>query len=144
MKITISVADVQVNVNGIVSKAKNDRAFWTFAASEWHKLYEPYVPMDQGELQSKVVIRPKEIEHTTPYAHYQYMGIVYGPNYPIVENGKIVGYYSKGPKKPTGKKIQYKRPKASAKWDKAAAPTQLPKLASSLQAYVDSGRLKLD
>lgn len=119
MKITISVADVNVDVRGITSKAENDRAFWTFAASEWHRLYEPYVPMGEGVLKDTVLIRPKEIEHTVPYARYQYNGI--GFNF-----------------------RRDKNPKASAKWDQAAAPTQLPKLASSMQAYIDSGRLKLD
>lgn len=119
MKITISVADVRVDVHGITSRAKYDRAFWTFAASEWHRLYEPYVPMDEGTLYDTVAIRPKEIEHTVPYARYQYNGS--GFNF-----------------------RRDKNPQASAKWDKAAAPTQLPKLASSLQAYIDQGRLKLD
>lgn len=119
MKITISVADVNVDVHGITSKAENDRAFWTYAATEWHRLYEPYVPMDQGVLKDTVTIRPKEIEHTVPYARYQYNGI--GFNF-----------------------RRDKHPKASAFWDIAAAPTQLPKLASSMQAYIDQGRLKLD
>lgn len=119
MKITISVGDVNVDVHGITSRAENDPAFWIYAATEWHRLYEPYVPMQSGLLKDTVSIRPKEIEHTVPYARYQYYG--------------------------TG--FNFRRdmhPKASAKWDLAAAPTQLPKLASSLQAYVDSGRLKLD
>ena len=119
MKITLSVADVNVDVNGIVGKAETDRAFWTFAAEEWHRLYEPYVPMREGVLKDTVDIRPKEIEHTVIYARYQY----------------------------NGTNFNFRRdlhPKASAKWDQAAAPTQLPKLASSLQAYIDQGRLKLD
>lgn len=145
MKITLSVADVNVDVHGITSRAENDPAFWTYAATEWHKLYKKYVPIgNTGLLRSQVHISPKQIEHTVPYAHYQYEGIVYGPNYPIFENGKLAGFYSKGTKKPTGKRLKYSDPQASAKWDQAAAPTQLPKLASSLQAYIDSGRLKLD
>jgi hypothetical protein len=119
LKITLSVADVNVDVHGITSRVNNDPAFWTFAATEWHRLYEPYVPMQTGMLKDTVSIRPKEIEHTVIYARYQYNG--------------------------TG--FNFRRdmhPKASAKWDQAAAPTQLPKLASSLQAYIDSGRLKLD
>jgi hypothetical protein len=119
MKITISVADVSVDVRGLTSKAENDRGFWTFAASEWHRLYEPYVPMDTGVLKDTVAIRPKEIEHTSIYARYQYNGT----NFNFRRD---------------------KHPKASAKWDQAAAGTQLPKLASSMQNYIDSGRLKLD
>lgn len=119
MKITISVADVSVDVKGLTDRTLNDRSLWTFAASEWHRLYEPYVPMDTGVLKDTVTIRPKEIEHTAPYAHYQYNGT----NFNFRKD---------------------KHPKASAKWDQAAAASQLDKLASSMQAYIDSGRIKLD
>lgn len=143
MKITVDMK--MLDLKGHADKIENDPAFWTFAASEWHRLYSPYVPLgDSGNLRDQVVIKPKEIEHTAPYAHYQYEGIVYGPNYPITEGGRVVGYFSKGPKRPTGKMLKYRSPKASAKWDQVAAATQLPNLVSSLQAYIDSGRIKLD
>ena len=149
MKITLSVADVNVDVRGIVSKAETDREFWIFAATEWHRLYKDYVPMKNGPLYQQITVRPKEIEHTAPYAHYQYEGKVYGPNFPIVEGSRAVGFFSQPNRRkhPTGKSLQYSKQyhaKASEKWDQAAAPTQLPKLASSLQAYIDQGRLKLD
>lgn len=146
MKITISLAEVNINTKALTSKLENDRGFWTYAANTWHKLYLPYVPFDQGPLRSQVSTRPKEIEHTVPYAHYQYEGMVYGPNHPVMEKDRIVGYFStrNRPKKPTGKRLKYKNPKASAKWDKAAEPTQKPKLIRSLQKYIDDGRLKLD
>lgn len=149
MKITLSVGDVNVDIHGITSKAENDPVFWKYAAVQWHRLFKDYVPMNQGELYNQVSIRPKEIEHTVPYAHYQYEGKAYGPNYPIMEGGRTVGFFSQPnrAKKPTGKSLQYSKqfhPKASAKWDQAAAPTQLPKLARELQAYINSGRLRLD
>lgn len=124
----------------------NDPVFWTFAAAEWNRLYSPYVPFDQGELRSNILVEPKEITHMTPYAHYQYEGQVYGPNYPVTENGKIVGYYSQPgrPKRKMGRALKYKHPKASRKWDKAAEPTQKPKLISALQNYIDQGRLDLN
>lgn len=149
MKITISVGDVNIDVHGITSRAENDPAFWTFAATEWHKLYKDYVPMKEGLLYNQVNITPKQIEHTAPYAHYQYEGRVYGPNILIVEGERATGFFLQPNrrKKPTGKSLQYSKqyhPKASAKWDKAAAPTQGPKLAKTLQGYIDQGRLKLD
>lgn len=119
MKINISVGDVNIDVRGMSHKLMNDPAFWSFAATEWHRLYSPYVPMDEGPLTNTVSIRPKEIEHTVPYARYQYNGT----NFNFRRD---------------------KHPKATAKWDLAAAPTQAPLLASSLQEYIDSGRLKLD
>jgi hypothetical protein len=75
--------------------------------------------MRTGMLAETVQYSPGEIEHTAPYAHRMY----------------------------NGEKFRFDRtlhPKASAKWDQAAAPTQLPKLASSLQAYIDQGRLDLE
>lgn len=149
MKITITVGDINIDVHGITAKAENDPAFWTFAAKEWHKLYEPYVPMKNGVLYQRVTITPKQIEHTAPYAHYQYEGMVYGPNIPVMEGDRITGYFSQPnrAKKPTGKKLKYsheQHPKATAKWDKAAAPTQGPKLAKAMQGYIDQGRLKFD
>ena len=146
MRISFGLGSVNIDVRGMVDKLENDSAFWTFAASEWHRLYAPYVPFESGALRDSVTIAPKTITHNAPYAHYQYTGEVYGPNYPITQNGVRVGYYStpNRPKQRTGKKLKYKNPKAAAKWDEVAAGTQLPKLVSSLQAYIDSGRLKLD
>lgn len=146
MRISFGLESVKIDAHGMADKLENDSAFWTYAASEWHRLYAPYVPFESGALRDSVTIAPKTITHNAPYAHYQYTGEVYGPNYPITQNGVRVGYYSppNRPKQRTGGKLKYKNPKAAAKWDQVAAPTQTPKLVSSLQAYIDSGRLKLD
>ena len=114
----MSVTKVNVNYRGLAEQASNDRGFWTFAATEWHRLYKDYVPMREGFLTNNVIIRPKEIEHAVPYARRLYNGVGFR--------------FSRN-----------QHPKASAKWDQAAAPTQLPKLVSAMQAYIDSGRLKL-
>ena len=98
-------------------KPIREPAFWKYAASEWHRLYEPYVPMQTGMLKDTVDIRPNEIEHTVPYARYQYEG-----HFNFRKD---------------------RHPKASRQWDKAAKPTEEPKLIRSLQRYIDSGRVKL-
>ncbi len=118
MKIRIEVVGTNINAKQIASRVKNDAGFWTFAATEWHRLYAPYVPRREGALEETVKFNPGEIIHTMPYAHYQY-------------NGTNFHFY-KG-----------QNPKATAQWDKAAEATQLPKLCSTMQAYVDQGRLKL-
>ena len=41
------------------------------------------------------------VYYNSPYAHYQFEGIVYGPNIPIFENGVIVGWWSRPNKQPT-------------------------------------------
>ena len=138
--------DVIANINHkrILSKVRDNDPFWYFAATEWHRLYKKYVPFKTGVLRDTVVIEPKQITHTQPYAHYQYTGEVYGPNYPIVQNGVHVGYFSTPNRKkhPTGKTLKYKNPLASKEWDKRAEATQKRKLISSMQGYINSGRLK--
>lgn len=47
----------------------------------------------------------------TPYAHYQYMGIVYGPNIPRIDpdTGILLGWFSPPgrPKHPTDRELKY-------------------------------------
>lgn len=88
------------------------------------KMCDPYVPMDEGVLAQTLEITPQYVRYLQPYAHYMYVGAVYGPNIPIIKDGYIVGWFSPPgqPKHPTGKAIQYsaeKHPLASREWDKA-------------------------
>ena len=90
------------------------------------KLINPYVPMDEGDLSQGVKISAEYVWYDKPYAHYQYIGEIYGPNIPIYENGVIVGWRSppgKGSKHPTGRQIEHSKEKhldASKEWDKVA------------------------
>lgn len=117
MKIKIGLESVKIDTRGLCGKIMNDHRFWRFAAAEWYKLYTPYVPMDTGMLSSTVAITPGEIEHTVPYARYQY----YGDGF----------HFSR-----------QQHPRAAARWDEKAAPEQGRRLASTLQSYIDSGRIK--
>lgn len=76
---------------------------------------DPLIPFQQGALRNSVNypqgIYGGEIEYNTPYAHYQYEGIVYGPNYPIRDaQGNITGWYSPPKKNQTGRKLTYHTP----------------------------------
>lgn len=143
MRIDLDVI-VNINTKKMVDKIRNDDSFWYYAATEWNRLYSKYVPFETGTLRDTVTISPKQITHTAPYAHYQYTGEVYGPNYPIIQNGVHVGYFSTPDRKkhPTGKSLKYKNPLASKEWDKRAEATQKRKLISSLQKYINDGRIK--
>ena len=85
----------------------------------------PYVPMQTGTLSQSTIISPDRVTYTQPYAHYQYSGIVYGPNIPVFENGMITGWFSppgKGTKQPTGRPIHYStelHPLATHHWEQA-------------------------
>ena len=141
MKITITVDD-EIKKQAIKNAVQSDK-LWHYAAVQWHRLYKKYVPAKNHVLNAKVTFAPGEITHNTPYAHYQYMGKVYGPNFPIMQGPKTVGFFSptNRPKKPTGKTLKYTNPLASAKWDEAAKPTELPKLVRELQNFIDKGGL---
>lgn len=148
MKIKVEVDVSNISVKKLMGPVQSDK-FWKYAAQEWHRLYKDYVPMKTGVLYNSVTIEPKTITHYVPYAHYIYEGRVYGPNYPITENGVVVGYFSQRNrrKKRMRRMLKFSRelhPKASRQWDKAAAPVQKPALIRTLQAYVDSGRLNLN
>lgn len=75
----------------------------------------PYCPFDTGTLsRSPYAVTDfgsGQVIYPGPYAHYQYMGEVYGPNIPIVdsESGELVRFVSpKGKRKhPTGRKLKY-------------------------------------
>ncbi len=89
------------------------------------RLMIPYTPMITGDLYKSAMLGTKigsgEIHQNTPYARYLYYGEIYGPNIPIMENGKVIGFFSpKGQRKtPTGRPLQYntsKHPKAGKMW----------------------------
>ena len=136
MEIRLEIKKFNLNTNEILKAVRGDKV-GIFAAKEWHKLYFPYVAWDQGELAKSVEYEPWKITHTQPYSHYQYAGQVYGPSFPIQEGA---AYFSpKGKKKrPTGRALHYKNPRAAAKWDQAAIPAQGHKLTQAIQNYIDA------
>lgn len=68
-----------------------------------------YVPKKSGKLRRSMIVTHKSISwgRGLPYAHYQHEGIVYAPNYPIMQGGNIVGWFSpRGQKKhPTNREL---------------------------------------
>lgn len=92
---------------------------------------EPYVPFRQGALRSSVRfpqgVDGGEIQYNTPYAHYLYVGEVYGPNIPIKDaQGNIIGWRSPPKKSPTGRDLQYHTPGTTSKWFEEAKRHNLP------------------
>ena len=59
----------------------------------------PFVPFRQGALRNSVRypdgVYGGIVEYDTPYAHYLYKGVVYGPNIPLKDaEGNIIGWTS--------------------------------------------------
>ena len=87
---------------------------------------QPYVPASpdrtlEFSAQISTEIGSGQVVWNTPYAHYQYMGIVYGPNIPIIQDGVLMGFFSPPgrPKYPTDRELIYDRaqnPLAGPRW----------------------------
>lgn len=88
---------------------------------------EPYVPYDTGILAGSASestdIGSGQVVYgsaSAPYAHYQYYGEVYGPNFLTEVGGEMVWRSKKDVKKtPTGRKLQYSHehdPRAGSFW----------------------------
>lgn len=84
---------------------------------------KPYTPFRTGMLEHSAtvgtVIGSGRIVYNSPYARYQYYGVVYGPNIPIYENGILVGFRSPKQKHKTNRMLTYskaKHPQAQRLW----------------------------
>lgn len=91
---------------------------------------DPLIPFQQGALRNSVTY-PDGIyggtiqwggeEVGVPYAHLQYVGEVYGPNYPRKDSdGNVVGWYSPPNKHPTGRPLTYHTPGTGKEWFEVA------------------------
>ena len=114
-----------------------------FAANEAKRFMDPYVPADTLALaqNTSVYVQGDEgvVEYHSPYAHYQYVGQVDGPNYPIKDGGFVTGWYSPPHKTPTGRSLNYshfRHPLATSKWDKAMETARKGDLAQAVENYI--------
>lgn len=112
------------------------------------KMETPYVPFDTGTLSQSVEVNEKHVKYKQPYAHYMYEGIVYGPNIPIIEDGKVVGFYSRpGVKKtPTGEYINYDtshHARATHHWDQAMLQTEGDSFRAQIEKILERMAKKL-
>lgn len=102
--------DVQIDNDLINQKIENliDDTVMLEIHNLFAKMCDPYVPMDEGVLAQSTEITADGVHYTQPYAHYQYTGIVYGPNSIGYEYGGTPGWRSpvgKGSKYPTEREL---------------------------------------
>ena len=117
-----------------------------FLANEFKRLMDPYVPAKNLVLAQNVRVYVDTdgdgvVHYNSPYAHYQYEGEVYGPNFPVKgEDGEIEGFYSPPHKTPTGRKLKYhgfRHPLATDHWDRAMLKDRKQDLIHAYQAWLD-------
>lgn len=79
-----------------------------------------FVPRATGNLARSAEVFDDEIIWTAPYAHYQYVGEVYGPNFLVMIDGELQWRSPKNKDKfPTGRSIKYHTAGTSSYWDMA-------------------------
>lgn len=77
-------------------KLLNDREIKTYVNRIIAREIQPYVPMKEGGLRASLRVGENFISwgHGLNYARYQFGGEVYGANYPIVADGKLLGFFN--------------------------------------------------
>lgn len=116
-------------------KLKMD-AIGLHAAKEYHRMYKKYVPFQQGILRNQVEITPWQIVHTAhPYAKYQYYGNAFGPKYPLMSGGAVVGFRSRGEQHPNGKKLTYHEPGTCDHWNEKVSGEEVAQIIAEYISY---------
>lgn len=142
ISIEINVPDTVFNFYGRrLQNVCNDASARLEAHNLLAQMCDPYVPMQEGILSQNIGVTPNYVRYKQPYAHYQYIGDVYGPNIPIFENGQLVGFFSlPGQKKqPTGARINYSlemHPLATDHWDQAMMRDKGKEFMEELRAII--------
>ena len=122
-----------------ITNVPNDKDTLTEIHNVYATYMNPYVPMDEGVLSMDIKVLPDGVYYNSPYAHYQFEGVVYGPNIPIFENGVIVGWWSRPNKQPTGASLTYsteKHPQATHHWNEAMMKDKGVEFTSDVEVIV--------
>lgn len=117
-----------------------------FAAQEYKRMMEPYVPANNLILSNSATVSATEtsgeVAYNTPYAHYQYEGELYVD--PVYGKGAFTDgerFWSRPGvgKVPSGRKLHYsttRHPMATDHWDKAAAVAEGDTMAKAIENYI--------
>lgn len=105
-----------------------------YIASEVKRFSDPYVPFEQGILKNASIASDGgTITYGAPYAHYHWVGEIYGPNIPLGDEG----FFSRGPKSPTGRQMEYHgAPMRGPKWTERAMADRKDDLEQSVKAFI--------
>lgn len=137
---TSSKLNIKVNINNskqiIKDHGLDDEGKVTgFARDEVYRLYEPYIPRDNGDLYRKVSYpNNHSIKHEGPYAHYMYKGELM-----LASNGSC--WAKKGEKKYySGISLKYQgAPKRGAEWDKRMMNDRGDEICKSIENFIRNG-----
>ena len=104
--------DFEIEIDGQALQKKFENVIDSKTMLQIHNLFamliNPYIPFSEGILAQSLEVTENHVRYTQPYAHYQYMGEIYGPNFIGWEDGATPGWRSppgKGSKHPTGREM---------------------------------------
>lgn len=108
----VGAAEVEINLGSLERMEENVKEAQKKLNERILADCTPLVPMDTGALRRSGCFPDGPYGNwiewgrgLKPYARYQYFGEVYGPNHPITKNGTIVGWFSKGKRRPMGREL---------------------------------------
>jgi hypothetical protein len=103
-----------------------------FLRDDVYRLYQPYVPRDNGGLY-RLVSYPNNhtIRHNSPYSHYQYKGILY-----LTKSGS--SWAKKGEKK-FSTKINLKHSVGGPEWDVRMMTNRRSEVEKDLENFIKNG-----
>ena len=112
----------------------NSDALRRHIASEVKRFSDPYVPYQQGLLKNASIANDgRTITYGAPYAHYHWVGEIYGPNIPLGDEG----FFSRGPKSPIGRQMNYHgAPMRGPKWTERAMADRKSDLEQSVKTFI--------
>lgn len=127
--------DIDINTARIIKSRGLDGPVQKFLASEVIRLSDKYVPFESGILKNsaKVVDGGRAIVYPGPYAHYQWVGKVMGPNWQDKEGNWHSG---KAPKRYTGEMLNYNGATRGPRWTERMMADKSHELTKSVAAYV--------
>lgn len=124
-------------INKIVDQVTGGEAGQLFLANEAKRLMDPYVPADELILAQNVQVYTEKgkgiVHYKSPYAHYQWEGILYVSS--ITGSAWSKGEY----KVATSKKLkhaQFRHPLASSHWEKAMMTARKNDLAKAMENHL--------
>ena len=136
---------VKVNINTAKIMQQrgmgSSKAVQKYVASEVQRLCDPYVPMSSGagahmKNQSVIGKDGSSLVYPGPYAHYQYVGKVMGPNYQDKEGNWHSG---KAPKHYTGDDLTYHgAPMRGPQWEKRMMADKKEELEHNVTAFINN------
>lgn len=130
----------------IREKTKGERGM-LWLGNEFRKHMDPYVPADSLTLAQNVSVEATDtnatITYKSPYAHYQYEGVVFvDPLYGVggfTKDGTEFWSRPGVPKKKSGRKLNHsagRHPKAQSKWDEPVRVKELPQIIAAFMGYL--------